>query len=280
MSILSRFFRTRPEPITVERFRELRTAQPRRLCFGATRKLSRGTSGPAIGFLNLNFSETIEVLLPWDLQRYDGKFGRQYRRVIRSENEFGEIEEWIDENSEIVFIRSLLTTCIAASVHQSAPGQHTIVGDLERRAKYESDQGARSELLDRLEAVYRRLLGDLGIDAICSVPPSKPESFCLPAWLAAGLSDRLGIEDLTPSLNWAGSKPSMKEVDVDQKWAALDAVGLTIGVSVEGRRILVLDDLFQSGATVHFVASKLQSAGASELHCLAVVKALSDTDNT
>ena len=280
MSIFSRLFRTRPEPISMARFCELRAAQPRRLCFGTSRKLSRGTDGPAIGFLSLNFNETIEVLLPWDLERFDGKYGRQYRRIIRSESEYIDIENWISGNSEIVFIRSLLTTCIAVSEHQSAPGQHTVVGDLERRAKYESDQSARSDLLDRIEAVYRRLHGDLEIDAICSVPPSRRGSFCLPEWLAAGLGDRLGIEDLTTSLNWVGSKPSMKEVDVDQKWAALEAVGMSIDVSVEGRRILILDDLFQSGATVHFVASKLQSAGASQLHCLAVVKALSDTDNT
>lgn len=278
MSILSHFFPSRPEPITLERFVELRAAQPRRLCFGTSQKLGRGTNGPAIGFLNLPFRETIERLLPWNLDRKDGQFGP--RRVIRSEAEYGDIERWIGENGEVVFIRSLLLTCVAAAVHQSSPGHHTVVGELERRAKYEADVHASAQLLDRLEVVYRRLLHCLGIDAVCSVPSSGQERSCLPAWLAAGLSQRLNVEDLSGEVRWAGAKPSMKEVNVDHKWSALGAVGLLIQKSVEGRRILIIDDLYQSGATVHYLASQLQAAGASELHCLTVVKSLSDTDNT
>jgi Phosphoribosyl transferase domain len=280
MTIFSRLFSSKPEPITLERFNELRSAEPRRLCFGTTRKLSRGTNGPATGFLNLNFRETIDRLLPWDLERFDGKFGRQYRRVIRSEAEYCAIEHWIGENADVVFIRSLLGVCVAAGEHQSAPGNHTVIGDLERRAKYTPDNDARANLLDRMEAIYRRLLGALEIDALCAVPPTNAGEFCLPVWLAAGLSQRMGVEDLSPSIGWTGTKPKMKEVDVDHKWATLESVGLTIGASVEGRRILIIDDLYQSGATVHFVASKLQSAGAAEMHCFAVVKSMRDTDNT
>ena len=280
MPIFPRHFGSAQEPITLEDFDALRAEEPRRLCFGRAKKLSRGTSGPAVGFLNVNFRESIGPLLPWDLERYESKYGRQFRRVIRSEMEFEAIEKWIADNLDVVFIRSLLDVCIAASLHQSEPGIHTVIGDLERRAKYEFGRNGRVTLLEVLESVYIRLLRDKRIDCICAVPPSSSGQFCLPAWLASGLSHRLEIEDISPSLHWAGPKPKMKEVDVDQKWEKLEAVGLTVPDSVKGRRILILDDLYQSGTTVHFVASKLQAAGAVELSCLAVVSQVSrDTDN-
>jgi hypothetical protein len=230
--------------------------------------------------LSLNFDETIGRLFPWDLERHDGKFGRQFRRVIRSETEYGEIEGWIAANSEIVFIRSLLGTCVAASELQSTPGQHTEIGELERRAKYGADASARASLLERMVDVFHRLLEPLQIDAICAVPPSVAGEFSLPGWLASGLSEQLEIENLTPMIRWTGVKPKLKAVDVDHKWASLDDAGLTIDGRLEGRRILIVDDLYQSGATVHFVASRLQSAGAAEVHCFAVVKSMRDTDNT
>lgn len=278
MSILSNIFGSKAEPITLERFNQLRTAEPLRLCFGTSKKLSKGSNGPAFGFLNLTFRETIERLLPWRLERKDARYGPY--RIIRSEEEYDEIERWINENSDVVFIRSLLAVCVAANEHQSAPGLHTSVGELERRAKYQSDQNARCKLLDILETVFRRLFANLQIDAVCAVPASRVDQFCLPVWLATGLSERLGLEDLSQAVRWAGTKSKMKEVEVDQKWAELEGVGLCIDGSVEGRRILIIDDLYQSGATVHFVASKLQLAGANEIHCIAVVKSLRDTDNT
>lgn len=280
MDILNRLFRPKPQPITAEKFAELRTAQPRRLRFGASKRLSRGSNGPAVGFLSVNFSETISRLVPCDLQRVNGQFGPQYRRVIRSEDEYARLDQWVEANKDVVFIRSLFATCVAVGEHQSSPGVRTEIGELERRAKYDADGAARASLLEKMETVYGRLLGELEIDSICAVPPSEPGKFCLPAWLSSNLSGRLGVEDLTPHLSWGGAKPQLKEVDVDLKWQQLEAVGLDIGVDVKGRNVLIIDDLYQSGATVHFVASRLQAAGAAELHCLAVVKSLGDTDNT
>jgi hypothetical protein len=278
MSIFSRLLGSRQEPITLVRFNELRTAEPRRLRFGSSQKLSRGNGGPATGFLNLTFRETIERILPCDLARKDGRYGPY--AVIRSEAEYAKVESWINENKDLVFIRSLLSTCVALGEHQSSPGVRTELGELERRAKYEADKSARASLLEKMEEVYNRLLDELDIDSICAVPPSEPGKFCLPARLSSKLSERLGLEDLTPHLSWAGTKPPLKEVEVDLKWQRLEAVGLNVSVDVKGRNVLIIDDLYQSGATVHFVASKLQMEGASELHCLAVVKSLSDTDNT
>jgi predicted amidophosphoribosyltransferase len=101
----------------------------------------------------------------------------------------------------------------------------------------------------------------------------------LPNFLAQKLSDRLGLPDLTPALRWNGKKGQIKELKVDEKWHALEAVGMTVGDEVASKHLLLIDDMYQSGATAHFVASKLREAGANDLHLLCVSKGKRDTDN-
>ena len=85
---------------------------------------------------------------------------------------------------------------------------------------------------------------------------------------------------MTAHLSWNGPKGKIKELGVDQKWEALEKVGLTVGNAVAGKNLLLLDDMYQSGATAHFVASRLRAIGANEIHLLAVSKGKRDTDNT
>jgi predicted amidophosphoribosyltransferase len=100
----------------------------------------------------------------------------------------------------------------------------------------------------------------------------------LPNRIAAKLAEELGIEDLTPQIGWASAKPSVKETAVNKKWSVLEEVGLNVSEQFKNRDVLIID-VYQSGTTVHFIASKLREAGCGDIHCLAVVKALGDTDN-
>jgi predicted amidophosphoribosyltransferase len=97
--------------------------------------------------------------------------------------------------------------------------------------------------------------------------------------LAARLAERLGVSDLTGNLRWNGPKPSIKELNVDEKWAALDGVGLTADDVFAGKNVLLIDDMYQSGSTAHFVGGAIRSVGAIDLHLLAVSKGRRDTDN-
>lgn len=45
----------------------------------------------------------------------------------------------------------------------------------------------------------------------------------------------------------------------------------------EGKRILLLDDLYQSGVSMQFTAMKLYLAGANEIYGLSIVKSLSNS---
>ena len=280
MSLFARLRAFRKQPITGERFADLSRARPKRVSFRELRQLQRGTSGPAVGFFKVNFAETIQRFFPWSLERLNGEFGPYHRRVIRTEFEYENIRQWLEENGDLVFIRSLLDTCLAVSEHQSSPGVRTAVGELEYLAKSHKDRDAQAKLIDVMELVYRRLYPELELDAICAVPSSRLGAFSLPSVLASELARRLGLEDITARVRWAGPKPSMKTIDVDDKWNELEKVGLEVEAGLTNRKLLIIDDLYQSGATVHYVASRLEAAGASETHCLAVVKSLRDTDNS
>jgi hypothetical protein len=280
MNFLARLRRLMRKPINKARFDELHAASPKRFSFAKKpTALSRGEKGPAVGFLNVSFPETFETILPWTIETAKGRYGDFHRRVVRDEGEFQRIAAWIDSNKEIVFIRSLLDSCVALAEHQTEPGCRSAIGELERSAKFDANKDSENHLVEAMIGVYRRLHSDLEIDAVCSVPPSKADQLSLPNRIASRMAAELNLNDLTSELNWASVKPSVKELPVSEKWNALEKVGLTLSEAFKGRNILIIDDMYQSGSTIHFVASKLREAGCNDIHCFAVVKALGDTDN-
>lgn len=280
MNLLARLRRLMRKPINKGRFEELHAASPKRFSFAKKpNALSRGDKGPAVGFLNVSFPETFESILPWNIETAKGRYGDFYRRVVREEGEFQRIAVWIEANKDIVFIRSLLDSCIALGEHQTGPGCRSAVGELERSAKFDGNKASENELVEAMIAAYRRLHADLEIDAICSVPPSKTGEASLPNRIASKMAAKLALDDLTSELAWASAKPSVKETPVSEKWNVLEKVGLSVSNSFKDRNVLIVDDMYQSGSTIHFVASKLREAGCGDIHCFAVVKALGDTDN-
>ena len=267
-------------PITLEGFRALRAKTPKRICFGSihSKALKSSSSGAWAGNLYVPFTETIAEVLPWKLFPNAGQYGG-YRRGIQTQTEFGEIRSWLDAHSDIVFIRSLFNTAVATCEHYTGKTRSAI-GELEHDAKYAGDVAAISQLSAILQNCFVRLHSGLGLSAVVSVPSSSAGTVSLPNLLAKRLSDAVGLPDLTASLCWDGPKAKIKELGVEEKWNALEAVGLSVGPEIAGQNLLLIDDMYQSGATAHFVASRLRVAGANDLHMLAVSKGRRDTDNT
>lgn len=269
-------------PITLDAFQDLRAKDPKRICFGSVHKnaLKDNPDGRSAGFFNVPFLETIASVFPWKLFRNTrGKYGG-YFRTVTDDEEFGEIRAWISQNSDVVFIRSLMATAVAACEHYIDQNKRSFIGELEHSAKYGGSAAAREQLVSILIEIYQRMHGKRRIDGIISVPPSTAGQESLPNFLAARLAAALSLPDLTAELAWNGKKGSIKELSVNEKWSALEAVGMTVGPSIEGKNLLLIDDMYQSGATAHFIASQLRKAGANDLHLLAVSKGRRDTDNT
>lgn len=268
-------------PITLDDFQALRLKQPKRVCFSSTHKnaLKRNDSGSWAGSLFVPFIETVAELLPWRLFPNTGQHGG-YRRGIKENEEFDEIKSWVDARADLVFIRSLFNTAVATCEHYASNNSRSPIGEFEHSAKYGNDSAAQLQLVKILNSAFDRLHQGRGINAIVSVPASVQGNWNLPNFLANKLGTAVALPDLTASLNWNGPKAKIKELSVDAKWNALENVGLTVGNDVAGKNLLLIDDMYQSGATAHYVASRLRAAGANEIHLLAVSKGRRDTDNT
>jgi competence protein ComFC len=67
--------------------------------------------------------------------------------------------------------------------------------------------------------------------------------------------------------------PELKDVfDYGERIKLLESAFQTDPDAVRGRRILLIDDLYRSGATATVVAQALLSGGAATVHMLAMTK--------
>ncbi|MGH7045007.1 MAG: hypothetical protein ACREE2_01285 [Stellaceae bacterium] len=80
-------------------------------------------------------------------------------------------------------------------------------------------------------------------------------------------------------MKFNAEKESIKALPVDEKWAALEAARLSVDNRVDGKKIILIDDKYQSGITANFLASELYRAGAVEVNGLFCVKTWRNTDN-
>ncbi len=93
------------------------------------------------------------------------------------------------------------------------------------------------------------------------------------------VEQKLGIKNISDSVSWTDKKTGLKDVSIDQKWEKLEESGFVVNINLTGKKVLLLDDLYQSGITMQYVAMKLQEAGAEYIFGLSMVKSLNDTDN-
>lgn len=119
-------------------------------------------------------------------------------------------------------------------------------------------------------------------DLLCPVPRSTISSEAsLPERLCDLVSTSTGILNLNGKVRWVKKDCHLQDVALNQRWKSLELSGFEIDDSktVDGKVIILIDDLYQSGNTMHFLAKQLIDCGARAVLGLAVVKAVSDGDN-
>lgn len=276
-------------PITQEGFETLRTdGRPRRVCFRTTHagEPKRGKP-PYVGTFNVPFFDTVGRIFEDDtgLELFQNRnFFGAYWRSIRDAAEFERIEGWVKRQGSRVFLRDCLDLSVALGMNiaQSEAGLegHTHLGALEARAKAAPDEEAIAELVTRLADTIRDLPGYREAKLIAAVPPRPGKPYDLPCVLAARVAAALSLTDVTARFRFAQPKGTVKAARVEEKWAAWEQSGLAFAPELEGRpAVIVIDDKYQSGITLQFVASVLRAAGAGDLYGMCAVKTLRDTDN-
>jgi len=159
------------------------------------------------------------------------------------------------------------------SYFQPSGDSKTELGDLLQAFKY-GQRHDRGELLaDRLLDEIRRRPGLSQADALVPIPPSKQDRGFDPAVeLARMIAKRGGPEALVGVL--VKERPTQTQKNLRAAAArranVADALKVADPGRVAGRRVIVLDDFVDSGATMAAAAQALKRAGAVGVVLLAV----------
>lgn len=111
------------------------------------------------------------------------------------------------------------------------------------------------------------------IDIIVSVPPSSARVVRPVKLLAQGLSEQLSIP-LVECVAKTRETPQLKDIfDLDERLKALEGVHAIDMEAAQGRKILLFDDLYRSGATMNVITTALYDQGkASDVFALTITR--------
>ena len=190
------------------------------------------------------------------------------------------VADWMAAQGTRVYMRDLLNVSLCLGGNMDEDFKHTELGELERRAKYDRDPLAIEELGNRVvrtltsSSVFKRL------KVVSVIPPRQGKEFDLPTEIATYVGRTVGIP-FVPCGSWTKEKGQPKQATADQKWDLLEDAGFRPNEAIsEKEKILLIDDLYQSGATLNFVASKLMNELNADVTGLCIVKSRRDTDNS
>lgn len=273
------------EPITfakVQTIQALASGQTRRKCFGEHSGIQEKKKDGSVTF-SVNFKESIqpvfEAMTGLELQ-FSSRF-KNYWCFIKQED-IEKVKEWERAQGCRVFIRDNLSISIALGMYSSDPtGNHTTeIGKLVHQAKYRGDATALAELAARCVATIKSLPYYHKASCICAVPPHpSKQKLDVPSEITALIAKKLKIENITGNFKYSGEKAHLKNLELAEKWPALEKAGLSYKGSLTGKKVILIDDLYQSGITMQFVAMKLQAVGTHHVYGLNMAKNLGDTDN-
>lgn len=197
---------------------------------------------------------------------------------------------WLERNRNIEqYFNNEIDFCIACDFNIVYEEGRTELGEAEYQLKYNVN------ILEACEKKkYEDIIFDRMMDACKYIPLDNFENWCLSpmpatldgknklAWrLSEILADELDVEFVDATLLFP--KPQMKQLTVDEKIRVWNNIytnnGVEVGCDVRNKNVIVVDDLYQSGATMWEYAKYLKNMGARTVWGLVCVKSLRDSDN-
>jgi predicted amidophosphoribosyltransferase len=111
------------------------------------------------------------------------------------------------------------------------------------------------------------------IEMIVPVPPSSRRALQPVMLLAKGISDQLPIP-LVECVTKTRDTPQLKNIfDLDERLKALDGVHTVDASATQGRKVLLFDDLYRSGATMNAITTLLYDQGmAADVFALTITR--------
>lgn len=158
--------------------------------------------------------------------------------------------------------------------HPLFDSTRTELGELLYRLKYRSDQSAIAPIAQAAcDFVHS---WNPGIDVIVPASPSKTRAVQPLFQIADELGRLLKLPVDKTSVRKTKATPELKNIAYAQRLELLKGAHALEGHRLRGGRVLLLDDLYQSGATLTALTRLLkQSGGASAIFVLALTRARS-----
>lgn len=148
------------------------------------------------------------------------------------------------------------------------------LGELLYKLKNRGDQSVLPEIV--AAAVEALTPSRDKIDIIVPVPPSTHRAVQPVSLLASGISAKLNIP-VVNAIQKIKDTPQLKNVyDLDERIKLLEGA-FKVDSSVAGKRVLLFDDLYRSGATMNAITAALLDDGkVSDVMALTITKTRSN----
>jgi hypothetical protein len=202
-----------------------------------------------------------------------------------SKSDLGSIEALLTTLRHLVMLRDDLTQSFALDFHYRGGGQgveRTGIGQLIRRAKgygrAPEDPSAAEEIALRMARFVQVHPSYRSAKLIVAIPPTQQTQADLAARLADRVASLMGIKRSRDVLVKRRATAAQKEMKTAREKVqnVRGAFAVSRPSSVSGRRIILVDDIYQSGATLNEAGRTLLEAGAGPTLGLTATKALRD----
>ena len=144
--------------------------------------------------------------------------------------------------------------------HPRFDTKRTPMGDLLYRLKYGNDRSVIEDIVTTVESFVRWKSWPL--DLVIPVPPSRNRAFQPVVTLAKRLADALKVAYCGRCVTKVKDIPELKNIfDFDERTSLLTSAFRVDRPMIEGKHVLLFDDLYRSGATMNAVSSELRNPG-------------------
>lgn len=127
-----------------------------------------------------------------------------------------------------------------------------------------------------LGGLYATSFSNLDVDMIVPVPLHKSKlkkrGFNQSVAFAKGLSAGMGVEINTNAVTRLVATSSQTRKGKLERWLNMENVYSEVDSSVEGKRLLVVDDVITTGATIGMLCSRLKEANCSSIYIACIAR--------
>jgi competence protein ComFC len=153
--------------------------------------------------------------------------------------------------------------------HMQFDTTRSLLGELVYQLKYRS--GSLDGIVETAVAFVTERWNGL-IDCVVPPPPSLHRTKQPAVLIASGVAASLGVPSLSAAAVKASATPQMKNVALHERGPLLSAAIQAGTDAVQGSRVLLIDDLWETGSTLRRVAEVLGQMGATEVRALAMTR--------